>query len=496
VARGARAAERCGVTAAARRVPASALVFAAALVLYGASVAPSVHWGDSAELSRRALALDLSPSARGYPLHRALCWVAWKIAGDAALGANCVSALFGAVTAALVFETARRLAGSVRAGVAAAAAAGLAHTFWSYSGVAEVYTLHTAFLAGALLLAVAADAGGARCRFLLGVLLGLSLLHHRMIAFAVPGLLLWVATGAPAGRRVRALAEVAAGGIAGAVPFVVLCAAAPPTAPAGAAGGFGWWFRDVFMGGDRNAAFVLGEGRKGLAASAGYLARWVLFNLPGPALLLAALGVASAPRRVAACLGVLVAASLWFPLRYDWTGDQYAFLVPLYPVTAVAAALGVARIERSRGTRAATGAAIACAAAPVALYAAVGWTGLAERMLPGLAPDAARRTVLPVHTGDRTADAWCRRRLASLPQGARLHADWGDGQVYLYLQDAEGLRRDVRVDVWNVSIRLGDGRGEEWVSALPFTREPPRPVRDVLPRLEARGDGLYRVRAE
>jgi hypothetical protein len=477
-------------------LPPAAIVFLAALVVYGASVAPTVYWGDSAELSRRALTLELSPSARGYPLHRALCWIVGCVTGDAGLGANCVSALFGALTAALVFETARRLAGSVRAGIAAAAAAGLAHTVWSYSGVAEVYSLHTAFLAGALLLAVMADTAGGRARFLLGVVLGLSLLHHRMIAFAAPGLGLWVVSGAPSGRRVRALAEVAAGAVAGAVPFVVLCAVASSSPPPGVAGGFGWWFRDVFMGGEQNAALVLGDGSKGLAASAAYLGRWLLFNLPGPALVLAGLGLASAPRRVAASLVVLIAGHVWFPLRYDWTGDQYAFLVPLYPVLALAAALGVARIERARGPGAATGAAIACAAAPLLLYGLVATTGLAERILPGLTPDAARRTVLPVHTGDHAPETWCRERLTALPPGARLHADWGDGEVYLYLQDALALRRDVTVEVWNVRIPLGDGRGEEWVSALPFTRELPKPVRDVLPRLELRGDGLFRVRAE
>jgi hypothetical protein len=315
------------------------------------------------------------------------------------------------------------------------------------------------------------------------------------MAFAVPGLLLWVVTGAPQGRRVRAFGEVAAGALAGAVPFAVLCLAAPPVPPTGAEGGIGWWFRDVFMGGEQNASFVLGDGRKGLAASAVYLGRWVLFNLPGPALALAAFGLLSAPRRIATSLAVLVAAGIWFPLRYDWTGDQYAFLTPLYPVLALAAALGVARIERSGGPRAAAGAAIACAAAPVLLYGLLAWTGLAARLLPGLTPEAARSAVLPTHTGDRTPETWCRARLAALPAGARLHADWGDGQVYLYLQEAEGLRRDVQVVVWNVAIRLGGDRGEEWVSALPFTRAVPRPVREVLPRLEPKGDGLFRVRS-
>lgn len=478
----------------ARGLRAPAIVFLVALAAYALSASPVVFWGDSAELSRRAVALELSPVARGYPLHRFLSWSAGRLAGDPALGSNLVSAFFGAATVALAFALARRLGGTTLAGVTAAAVTGLAHTFWSYSAVAEVYTLHTTILLGSMLLAVASDTGGARTRLALGAVLGLAMLHHRMIVFAVPGLFLWVWTGTAAKERVRAAGEVACGAVLGAVPFVVLCAVASRTPPAGTESPFWWWFRDVFMGGDRNADFLLGTGRKGLAASALYLGRWLVFNLPGPALVLAAAGFASGGRRAALLLGAEAAAHLWFPVQYDWTGDQYTFLIPLYPVLAVAAGIGVGRIEE-RGRRGlAVGAAAAAGLAPVVLYAVLGFTALGPRALPGLTEAAARATIVPVRAGDRTPRDRCAARLASLPQGARLHADWGDGQVYLYLQEAEGLRRDVKVDVWNTTIRLGDGSGEEWLSMLPFTREPPKAVAAVLARLEPRGDGLFRVR--
>lgn len=470
--------------------PALAVGLLAAL-LYGLAVSPVVSWGDSAELSRNAIDPVLLPTARGYPLHRVLCHAMGLVAGDTALGANLVSAFFGALTVALVFEVARRLGGGVWAGATAAAAAGLAHTFWSYSLVAEVYSLHTAFLVGALLLALAADGGSARPRVALGVLLGLSLLHHRMIAFAVPALAWWVVTGAPRGGRLRALAQVAAGGVAGAVPFAVLCVSASREPPEDAAA-FAWWFRDVFLGGERNADLMLG-GKKGLGESALYLAQWVVFNLPGPALLLAGAGFLAAGRRVAVLLALLVVAHAWFPLRYDWTGDQYSFLLPLYPVLGIAAGVAVGAIERRRGAGAARLAFGAVALAPPALYVLLAATPLAERALPRLTPSEARARLLPVRTGDTSPRDLCARRLASVPPGATLHADWGDGQVYLYLQAAEGLRRDVTVRVWNTTIRLDDGSGEEWLSVLPFTRELPAPVAAVRARLDPRGDGLYRV---
>jgi len=470
--------------------------FAAALALYVASTSPVVFWGDSAEFATRAVDLELSPIARGYPLHRLLTWAAGGVVGDPAFGSNLVSAFFGAVSVGLVYAAGRRLGRCEWAGVAAAAVTGLAHTFWTYSAVAEVYTLHTALMLGAILLAVAADTDGARARVALGALLGLSLLHHRMIAFVVPGLVLWTWTGVPAKERLRAFGQVAAGALVGALPFVALCFVASRSPPVDETNRAWWWFQDVFLGGERNAGFLLGEGRKGLAGSAVYLGRWLVFNLPGPALVLAAAGFVVAGRRVALFLGALVVCNVWFPLRYDWTGDQYTFLIPLYPVFALAAAVAVGRLAETRGPRAAKWATIAAAAAPPALYGVLGFTSLGGWFLPELTPQSLRSTLVPVRGGDRTPRDWCARRLESLPPSAVLHCDWGDGQAYLYLQRAEGVRRDVTVDVWNTTIRLGDGRGEEWLSVLPFTRGTPKAVAAVMDRLEPRGDGLFRVKAQ
>jgi hypothetical protein len=472
------------------------VAFAAALVLYVVSTSPVVFWGDSAELSCRAVDLELSPIARGYPLHRLLTWAAGRAFHDPAFGSNLVSAFFGAVSVGLVYEAGRRLGRGEWAGGVAAVITGLAHTFWMYSAVAEVYTLHTAIMMGVILLAIAADAGGARRRVALGVVLGLSLLHHRMIAFSVPGIVLWMWTGTPAKERLRAIGQVTAGAVVGAIPFVILCVVASRTPPPDVANRAWWWFEDVFMGGERNADFLLGEGRKGLAKSAIYLARWLVFNLPGPALALAAAGFFVAGRRVALFLGALAVGSIWFPLRYDWTGDQYTFLIPLYPVLALAAAVAVGRLAETRGARAAAAATVVCAAAPLVVYGALGFTSLGSRFLPGLTPEAVRSTIIPMRCGDRAPREFCVRRLESLPPNARLHCDWGDGEAYLYLQRADGIRRDVTVDVWNTTIRLGDGRGEEWLSVLPFTRETPKPIARVFDRLEPRGDGLFRVKAQ
>jgi hypothetical protein len=475
------------------------IAFVSSLLLYLACTSPVVFWGDSAEFARDAGTLELSPVARGYPLHRVACWLAGRVAGDAALGANLVSALFAAAGVGLVYEAARRLSSSVWGGVAAAFALGFAHTFWTYAVVAEVYSLHTAIFLAALVVAVDYDGSSRRHRVLLGAILGLSLLHHRIIAFSVPGIAAWTWIRTPAPARWRAARDTLVGFLLGAVPFAVLCAVASRSPPADCTNPVTWWFEDVFLGGEQNAAFMLVEQHKTLAQSAAYLGRWLAFNLPGPGLALAGYGFVaarrSAPRGTLTLLALLVAANLWFPLRYDWTGDQYSFLVPLYPVLAIAAGIGAGRIAAVRGAAPAAVCALACAAAPVALYCVLALTPLGERAFPGLNASAVRTLCLPVRAADTSARDVCRSRIGSLPRDAVLHCDWGDGQVYLYLQEREGLRPDVEVRIWYRSVRTGAPQGrEEWVSVLPFTRAMPQVLAPVADRLEPAGDGLFRVR--
>jgi hypothetical protein len=475
-----------------------ALVFAASLALYAISVSPVVFWGDSAEFATRAATLDLTPVARGYPLHRVLSWGVGRIVGSPALGANLVSAVFGAAATALTHELGRRISGSRAGGFASAAALGLCPTFWLYSGVAEVYTLHVAFVAAMLLAAHASD-GGRTPRLVFGALVGLSFLHHRMTAFALPGLCVLAALRARrAGALRKGTGEALAGFAIGVVPFVLLCLLASRSPPDGTPDPAAWWFRDVFVGGDQNTAHVFGSGVKSFGANLAYVARWLAYDLPGPALLLCAAGVASlatSRRDETWAWALLLPLHLVFPLRYDWTGDQFSFLVPFVGVAAPLAAVGVAEIERRR-PRLATASVAATAATPLAVALVLAFTPAGKRLLPGLTEEARRALVLPVHVGDTTPRDFAARNLARVPPRSLLHADWGDGQVYLYLQRVEGLRTDVDVRIWygRRPKLVRDGR-EEWLSAMPGTLEPPAPVRLVSEALDDVGGGLHRVRA-
>ncbi|MCE9636393.1 MAG: glycosyltransferase [Planctomycetes bacterium] len=440
-----------------------AFVFAAVGVLYGVSVCPVVFWGDSGEFALRAASLELSPIARGYPLHRLLSWLAGHALGSPALGANAISALFGALAAALTHEGGRRLSGSRVGGFAAAATLAMSPTFWLFSGVAEVYTMHAAILAASFLCALEAPRSRG-FRFALGAMLGLSFLHHRMTAFAAPG----IAVLAFAGRRepedlrgLRGLlVDLLVGFGIGIVPFAVLCATASRPAPPDAGNAFAWWFSDIFLGGGKNAEHLFGSGKRTFGGNLAYVGRWVVYNLPGPALGLAGWGILRLRRlRPVAFWAFLVFLPLHlaFPFRYDWTGDQFSFLVPVYVLAALLVAVGVAGVEARWGSRCAKWAAAATGLAPACVAVVLAFTSVGERAFPAITRAARIGLVLPLRAGDTSPRDVCRRNLDRLPVGAVLHTDWGDGQVYLYLQRVDHLREDVEIRIWRPVPRALQG---------------------------------------
>ena len=492
-----------------------AIVFAVSAVVYTLSTCPVVFWGDSAEFATRAATLELSPIARAYPLHRVFSWLAGLLVGSPALGANAVSSLFGAVAVALAHETGRRLSGSRIGGFAAAATLALCPTFWLFAGVAEVYTLHCAILLG-LVLAAMSSAESARAAGAFGVLLGLSFLHHRMTVFAMPGLAAYLVVKLGAdGLRLR-FRPLALGFVAGIAPFVLLCAVASRTPPADTASPALWWFRDVFMGGDQNAVHVLGSGQKSFSTNLVYVVRWIVYDLPGPALVLAAwgfvrvcaLGTDGTPgarspgvrrfRRPEAWLFIAgLPLHLIFPFRYDWTGDQFSFLTPFYALVAPLVAEGVAGVVARWGVRRAVGVAAATAVTPLAVALLLAATPAGPRVLPGLTDEARRLLVLPVRIGTTAPRDFGRANLDRMPRGAILHADWGDGQVYLYLQRVERTREDIDVRIfYGGRPKLERGLREEIVSVMPGMLGTPRVVQRLGDAVEDLGGGLWRVLPE
>jgi hypothetical protein len=166
--------------------------------LYLLTLAPTVYNLDSAELTTAAATGGIT-RATGYPLYLVLGYLwSWLPIGDVGYRMNLFSAFNGALTVALAERILRRWGVESWAAFGALGLLACAPFFWSLALIAEVYTLHTALMAG-LLLALqrwAADPAPRRLA-LVGLIGGLSLAHHAATVLLIPGCLWYVITVAP-----------------------------------------------------------------------------------------------------------------------------------------------------------------------------------------------------------------------------------------------------------------------------------------------------------
>ncbi len=180
------------------------ILFGLSLVLYLRTLAPSVAaiFDDSLEFQLVCYELGIAHPT-GYPLYTLLGKLFTFIPlGDVAYGVNLMSAFFAAVTVALLYLVARRIARRPPA-VLAALSLAFSPVFWSQAIIAEVYTLNSAFVALLLYLMLKWEAGGKRqaasaspqpapCFLLAAFLYGLSLTHHRSMILLAPAMALFV----------------------------------------------------------------------------------------------------------------------------------------------------------------------------------------------------------------------------------------------------------------------------------------------------------------
>ncbi|MHB1295407.1 MAG: glycosyltransferase family 117 protein [Anaerolineae bacterium] len=206
----------------------SCAAFGLSFVLYLATCAPTVYNLDSAELTIAATTLGIT-RATGYPLYILLGHVwSWLPVGDAGLRLNLFSAFCGALTVALADRILRRMRVGAWAALCALGLMAVAKYFWGLSLIAEVYTLHTALMAAAILQALRwAERPTAGRLAVLALLYGLSLGNHAATLLLAPGLatyLLLVARGSGCARRnllaPRTLGLVVLGGLAGLSVYV------------------------------------------------------------------------------------------------------------------------------------------------------------------------------------------------------------------------------------------------------------------------------------
>ena len=417
-------------------------VFVAALVVYLATLAPTVTGEDSGELIAAAYTLGI-PHPPGYPLWCLVTRLFMLIpVGDIAWRANLGSAVAAAGACALSTALLARL--GVRAWVAASSSLLLAasSTLWSQAVIAEVYGLSLLLLVALLYCLVrwrqTVDAPeGDRWMAAAALLTTLSLGAHQTVLILTPLILLWVVwVGRERLLSPRRLALIFGALLAGLSVqlYLPLRAAANPA--------MNWGRPDTF---ERFWAHVTRQQYPSLLGSthtfAGTIGQWrvmggdFLSQWPVPvsvAVLVGALWgllvLARRDRPFAAWLAlVIVTLSFVFAWLLNFQLDQEGvhiaevFFIPAWLAMLVAFAAGVDALAERFGSMVVTGAVVAMAV--VGLVGNHGSTSMRGN-------DVARRYATDL--------------LATVPQGGILFtsADYEAFPV-AYLQIVEGKRPDV-----------------------------------------------------
>lgn len=198
----------------------SLTAFGLPFILYLLTLAPTVYNLDSAELTTAAHTGGLM-RATGYPLYLSLGYLWSRLpVGDVGYRMNLLSAVFAGLTLLLLERILRRMAVG---GWATFGALGLLATstfFWGLSLVAEVYTLHTALMAGLILALLRWDESPTPRRLaVVGLVTGLGFAHHAAVILLLPGSIYYLLSSPARVHRLlepRMLLAGAAGGLAGA----------------------------------------------------------------------------------------------------------------------------------------------------------------------------------------------------------------------------------------------------------------------------------------
>ena len=414
---------------------------AIAALIYGATLAPTVGAGDSAEFILAADSLGV-PHPPGYPLWILLARLAALLPfGAVAWRVNALSAVVSAAAVGLFYLLAVRV-GLPRRGAALAAAFFAASTIvWRSAVEAEVYPLATLFFVLLCLLALRArsvDTRSARSDAAFFFALGLAALVHQTLAIPGAVLALWVLKRDPRLSRVAASAAWGALGLSILFVIPVRTAAGPAflwDQSSGLADTIGHLLRRNYgvlqqnpFRLDRIAADLAGMGFSvGLAVGipAAILAAAGLIDLRSKTPEAGREAPALGPVLVAAvALPVALAALLVFTPDAEHFAQVEPFLAPLVAVLCLAAGFGAEAAFRRAPAGWRTGVA--------ALLASLALVTLASHYR-----DCDR-------SGFRLAERYGRDLLRNLPSGSTLVLD-GDNETFLtaYATRVEHLRPDI-----------------------------------------------------
>lgn len=429
------------------------LVALIALIIYGVSGARDILWGDPGKLTiyLDPLRLSLEQAVHVGALLWAKLFVLVLSLEPYAWRAHISSAV---ATALAIGATHAWLLGRFRPAAArvGTAAVAFAHTIWLVAAMMESYAPALAAVACGLWLGFTR-----RLPFAAGIAIGVGTLANPLVLFPVPAAV--VAWGFDREGLRKSLAGVLGLVIGWGVPAAMVLAAGE--GPAQGNGGLDW--------GEVLGRYVAGSyvPKNGLL-----LLGYLLYNLPGPALLLVATGFHRIAPRGWAVVAALLAAHYGFAVFYL---PQRAYLIPLplyllagWPV-ARAAGEWIGDSHR-RGKLLLAG----VLAAPLVVY----W--LAPRIVTTIGVQPFVRTapyrgewryyLSPWKAGAEGARRYIQAVGVHAPDDALLIGDFTIAMPFLYAQRFEGWRPDLRV------IQVDDYPGERICEPLMRARATGRPI--------------------
>ncbi len=433
------------------------IAFGAAAILYVATAAPSLIWGDSGDAQLRLLLghfYDRRWLSRCHVLYYMLAHALTVIGLTPAYAATLLSAIAGAVTIGNVAALIAVLTGRKMPVVCGTALLLFSHCMWHIATVAEVMTCSTALLTTELLL-VTRFIGTRNAWWLVAAWfvngLGVSMHNFALLIWPAYAVLMLCILTRRSLVSVRHLAVASAAWLVGAAPFLALFVylARQTGDPADV-------LSRMLTGGYVSNVFNTSVPPRVVAKTLAYC----VYSFPSP-LILGVFGGAMAvwrhrERPEALFLFVAFAVYFVFAARYN-VPDQHVFLLHGFLFVVVFTAVGIDRINFACRAPAARVAIIALACLAPLVYAVVPEV-LRDRfpkvaiVPPRRIPDRDPYTwfLKPWRCSQDGPERFARRTLDALPRDAVLTIDSTLVPPLLYLQNAAHLRRDVRVLVGEI----------------------------------------------
>ncbi|MEW5829993.1 MAG: DUF2723 domain-containing protein [Chloroflexota bacterium] len=407
--------------------------------IYLATLAPGLTWAndgaDGGDLITAA-ATGGVPHPSGYPVYLLVARLFQFIPiGPLAFRTNLLSALAAVAASLLAYGIVTRLpdspsAGDRLAGFFAGLSFGLSPILWSQAVITEVYTLHAAFVALAIFLALRPPPRvPERLDRLRGLVSGLAVGNHLTAVFLLPVALLG---GWSADRKIawKSLGRVSAWLGAGLLVYLTLPLRALSRSPVNwgnpvSLENFLWLVTgELYQGRLFDIGFA--EVLQRLQAIAALLVRQ--FDLPGISLALIGLIYFFKPTRLYFVTLYIAAVFSLFTVFYT-SFDSYVYLIPVFLSFSIWIGLGIGGLARAAGRFARSYRTLAWFLLPVFFLS------LAVSRWPQV--DASR---------DTRAGAFGARMMDSLPENAVIFAD-GDRAIFALwtFHFALGQRPDLTV---------------------------------------------------